>query len=163
MVAKIEPGPGQESVWDYPRPPRLERSRKHVVVRFNGETIASSTRAFRVLETSSPPTYYIPRDDVRMERLTPVDRTTFCEWKGDASYFDIVAGDRSSHRAAWTYDDPTPAFREIKDAIAFYPGRVDECTLDGEAVRPQAGKYYGGWVTDDIVGPFKGEPGTEGW
>ena len=162
-VHRIEPGPGQESVWDYPRPPRLEASSRHVEVRFAGQAIADSHTTLRVLETAGPPVYYIPASDVRMELLRPVDRATFCEWKGSASYFDLAVDGRTSERAAWTYPDPSAPFEAIRDHIAFYPGRVDACLLDGERVRPQPGEYYGGWVTDDIVGPFKGEPGSEDW
>jgi uncharacterized protein (DUF427 family) len=163
MVNRIVPGPGQESVWDYPRPPRLERSSKHVRVVFNGETIADSHRALRVLETSHPPVYYIPLGDVTAENLAPTDRSTFCEWKGAARYFTLVAGDERAIDAAWYYPDPSPAFAAIKDCVAFYPSRVEACYVDGERVESQAGDFYGGWITRDIVGPFKGEPGTWGW
>jgi len=163
-IERVEPGPGQESVWDYPRPPRMEPTSKRLVVVVAGVTVADSTRALKVMETASPPTYYVPPDDVRTDLLRPNDgRTTFCEWKGTASYLDVVVGDRIAARAAWTYPTPRPAFAELSGFVAFYPGRVDEATLDGERVRPQPGGYYGGWVTDGIVGPFKGEPGTEGW
>jgi uncharacterized protein (DUF427 family) len=162
-VHRIEPAPGQESVWDYPRPPRLEASTRHLQVVFGGETVADSRSALRVLETAGPPCYYVPAADVRVDLLTPVDRTTFCEWKGSASYFDVVVDGRTASRAAWTYPEPTDPFGPLRDHIAFYPGRVDACFLDGERVRPQPGEYYGGWVTDDIVGPFKGEPGSEDW
>jgi len=162
---RIEPGPGQESVWDYPRPPRIEPSTRRVRIVFNGVTIADSTRAVRVLETSSPPTYYLPPEDVTPGVLRPAqdERTTWCEWKGRASYVDLVVGDRVSERAAWRYENPRTDFESIAGWIAFYPGRVDACYLDEERVRPQDGTYYGGWVTDEIVGPYKGEPGTEGW
>jgi uncharacterized protein (DUF427 family) len=134
-----------------------------VEVRFGGQTVADSRKALRVLETAGPPCYYVPVGDVRMDLLTPVDRTTVCEWKGTASYFDIVVDGRTAGRAAWTYPEPTEPFGALRDHIAFYPGRVDACLLDGERVRPQPGEYYGGWVTDDVVGPFKGEPGSEDW
>jgi uncharacterized protein (DUF427 family) len=160
---RIEPGPGQESVWDYPRPPRLEACDKHIQVTFNGVVVADTRRAFRVLETSHPPTYYIPAEDVRSDCLVPSGRSSFCEWKGRASYHSIVVGDRRSHDAAWSYPEPSPAFAAIRGHLAFYPSRVDVCTVDGEVVRAQAGDFYGGWITDAIVGPFKGEPGTSGW
>jgi uncharacterized protein (DUF427 family) len=161
---RIEPGPGQESVWDYPRPPLMEPTPKRLRVIVGGVTVADSTRALKVMETASPPTYYVPRDDVRMDLITPSDgRTTFCEWKGTANYFDIRVGEHESARAAWTYEDPRPAFADLAGHLAFYPGRVDEAYLGEERVRAQAGGFYGGWVTDEIVGPFKGEPGTEGW
>ncbi|HWE40224.1 MAG TPA: DUF427 domain-containing protein [Isosphaeraceae bacterium] len=160
---RIEPGPGQESVWDYPRPPRLEKCDMHVQVIFNGVVVADTRRAYRVLETSQPPTYYIPAEDVRADRLEPSGRSSFCEWKGRASYHALVVGDRRSADAAWSYPEPSPAFAAIRGHLAFYPSRVDACTVAGEAVRAQAGDFYGGWITGAIVGPFKGEPGTSGW
>ena len=160
---RIEPRPGQESVWDYPRPPRLEPSTKHVQVVFGGETIADSHRAMRVLETSHPPVYYIPRDDVRMDYLTPTDRRSFCEWKGSAAYFSVAVGHRTAEHAAWTYPHPTADFVPIADCVAFYPARVDDCFVDGERVEAQPGDFYGGWITREIVGPFKGDAGTAGW
>jgi uncharacterized protein (DUF427 family) len=163
MVDRIEPGPGQESVWDYPRPPRLEHSGKHVVVRFAGEGIADTRHAIRILETSSPPTWYVAPEDVHTSFLSPAEGTTFCEWKGTATYYDLRAGEHVSRRAAWTYLYPSAGFEEIAGWISFYPGRVGEATINGEVVRPQPGRYYGGWVTDEIVGPFKGDPGSESW
>lgn len=161
---RIEPGPGQESVWDFPRPPRIERSKRHVRVEFAGRTIAASDRALRVCETAGPPVLYVPPADVDMELLVAVPgHSTFCEWKGHASYLDIVVGHRRASKAAWTYADPTLEFQPLQDHIAFYPGRVDAAYLDDERVRPQPGEFYGGWITDDIVGPFKGEPGTGHW
>lgn len=162
-VVRIEPGPGQESVWDYPRPPRVEESGRHVQVLFNGEAIADSRRAKRVLETSGPPVYYVPPEDVRVEALTPTARRTVCEWKGTAGYFTVAVGDRGAPNAAWCYPNPTPPFAGIAGYLAFYPGRVDACLVDGERVAPQPGDFCGGWITKEIVGPFKGEPGTEGW
>lgn len=156
-------GPGQESVWEYPRPPRLEDSAKHVQVVFNGVVIADSRRAKRVLETSHPPVYYIPPEDARMEYFAPAQGTTFCEYKGAASYYTITVGDRSAAGAAWYYPEPTPAFTAIAGYIAVYPSRMDACYVDGERVTPQPGDFYGGWITKDIVGPFKGAPGTRGW
>ena len=154
-----------ESVWDYPRPPRLEASTKRVRVVLGGSEIADSTRTHRVLETSHPPVYYVPPEDISpgvLERSG--GRGSFCEWKGDASYFDVVGGDgRRVERAAWTYLDPAPAFEAIRGAVAFYPGLMDECTLDGEHVGAQEGGFYGGWITSEVVGPFKGGRGTEGW
>lgn len=152
-----------ESVWDYPRPPRVERERRRVRVLLGDQTIADSSRALRVLETASPPTIYLPREDVRADCLRPARGTTVCEWKGTASYLDAVVGDRVRPRAAWTYPEPKPGFTELRDHVAFYAGRVDACYLDDERVRPQPGQFYGGWITDEIEGPFKGEPGTEGW
>ncbi len=160
---RIEPGPGQESVWDYPRPPRLGPSTKHVQVVFGGEVVADTHRAIRVLETGHPPVYYIPPADVRLDYLTPTDRRTFCEWKGEAAYFTVAVGHRTAENAAWTYPRPTADFAAIAGYVAFYPGRVDDCFVDGERVEAQPGDFYGGWITRDIVGPFKGEPGTTGW
>lgn len=160
---RVEPGPGQESVWDYPRPPRLEATSSHLVVEFAGITVADTTAAYRVLETSQPPAFYLPPADVAMELLQPTTTRTFCEWKGLAHYYSIVVGDRSTRDAAWAYADPTPAFTEITDYVAFYPQRVDRCVVDGEVVEPNEGSFYGGWITSRIVGPFKGGAGTAGW
>jgi uncharacterized protein (DUF427 family) len=159
----IQPGQGQESVWDYPRPPHLEPTSRRVVVRFAGITIADSRRAHRVLETSHPPTYYIPWDDVRMDLLTSGCRTSWCEWKGRAEYLTVRVGDRTAEDAAWRYPEPRSDFAPIAGHIAFYCAAMDRCTVDGEVARPQPGGFYGGWVTDDVVGPFKGGPGTSGW
>jgi uncharacterized protein (DUF427 family) len=150
-------------VWDYPRPPRIEATTRHVVVEFAGATVADSRRALRVLETAGAPCIYLPNDDVRMDLLGGTETSTFCEWKGTASYFDVTVGDRVARDAAWTYRRPTAGYELLRDHVAFYPGRVDSCFLDGEPVRPQPGSYYGGWVTNDIVGPFKGEEGTADW
>jgi uncharacterized protein (DUF427 family) len=153
-----------ESVWDYPRPPRVEPSARHVRVVFGGGVIAESTRAHRVLETSHPPVYYVPLEDVVTGVLEPLrGRTTFCEWKGIASYHDAIGADgRRVERAAWTYLDPSPGFEAIRGAVAFYPALMDECTLDGEVVQAQECGFYGGWITSEIEGPFKGGGGT-GW
>ncbi|UJA19900.1 DUF427 domain-containing protein [Thermoleophilia bacterium SCSIO 60948] len=153
-----------ESVWDYPRPPALVACEPRVTIRFGGETVAESDRAWRVLETASPPTVYVPAADVRMDLLErSAAHGSLCEWKGRATYFDLVVGERRSEAAAWTYLEPTPRFRELAGALCFYPGRVDECLLGGEPVGPQPGRFYGGWMTAEIVGPVKGEPGTLGW
>ena len=153
-----------ESVWDYPRPPRVEPSSHRIRVELHDEVVADTTRAWRVLETSHPPVYYVPIDDVTPGTLIPAgESTTYCEWKGIASYYDVVAGDRRVGRAAWTYHDPRPGFEQIRNAVAFYPGRMDACFVDDELVRAQPGGFYGGWITSDIVGPFKGEPGTSAW
>ncbi len=160
---RVEPGLGQESVWDYPRPPRLEDSDRRVKVVFGGVTLAYTTRAKRVLETSHPPVYYIPPDDIRMEHLTLAGGTSFCEWKGVARYYDIETEERRERRAAWLYPEPVPAYAELEDCVAFYPSLMDACWVDGEKVRAQEGDFYGGWVTSEIVGPFKGGPGTWGW
>lgn len=160
---RIEPGPGQESVWDYPRPPRLERTDSHLVVVFAGVTVADTTRGFRVLETSQPPAYYLPPDDVRLDLLEPSSTTTFCEWKGAASYHSIRVDDRVATDAVWTYRTPVERFAPIAGHLAFYPQRVDACYVDGERVQPNEGGFYGGWITSRIVGPFKGGAGTGHW
>lgn len=157
------PGPGQESVWDYPRPPRVEASDRHIHVIFNGELIAETRRALRVLETSHPPVYYIPLEDVRGDALAPSRQSTFCEFKGAARYYDIRVGDRTARDAAWYYPQPSPGYEALRNAIAFYPGKMDACFVDEEQAHAQAGDFYGGWITSEIVGPFKGEPGTQGW
>lgn len=155
---RIEPGPGQESVWDYPRPPHIEDNPKHIQVVFNGVIIADTRRAKRVLETSHPPVYYIPPIDVQMQYLTETRQNSFCEWKGVASYYTVRVGDRIVENAAWFYPYPTMNFRGLRDYVAFYPGRMDACFVDGEQVVPQPGDFYGGWITSEIVGPFKGDP-----
>lgn len=158
-----KPAEGQESVWDYPRPPRVEPSSKTIKVVFNGVTIAETTNAKRVLETSHPPVYYIPPEDVNMDYFTSTPRNTFCEFKGAASYYTITVGDKSIVDGAWYYDSPSSGFEAIRDYVAVYPAKMDACYVDGEKVRSQEGDFYGGWITSDIVGPFKGAPGTWGW
>ncbi len=154
----IEAGPGQESVWDYPRPPAVVADTRRVVVRAGGEVLAESTQTIRVLETASPPTFYIPAADVRRDLLNQNNRVTGCEWKGPALYFDY--GDIQS--IAWSYPDPRPAFRQIAGHFSFYANRA-QCFVDAERAVPQAGSFYGGWVTSEVVGPFKGDPQTLGW
>jgi len=161
--ARVEPGPGQESVWDYPRPPRVEDSSKHVQVVFNGVTIADTYAAKRVLETSHPPVYYIPPQDIKIDYLEEAQGSSLCEWKGRAGYYTVVVGEKRAERAAWYYPDPRPGYESIRDHVAFYPGLMDVCYVDGERVEPQPGGFYGGWITKDVVGPFKGGPGTMGW
>jgi len=152
-----------ESVWDYPRPPRVEPCPHRVRVEFNGETLADTRRGYRLLETSHPPTYYIPQVDITMEFLKQNARRSFCEFKGDARYWDICAGARTSIAAAWSYPSPTPPYASLRDHLAFYAHRVDGCFVDEERVQPQEGDFYGGWITSNIRGPFKGGPGTRGW
>jgi uncharacterized protein (DUF427 family) len=152
-----------ESVWDYPRPPRIEHCTRHLVVKYDGLVIAATRSSWRVLETSHPPTFYIPPDTVRHELLVPSRRRTFCEFKGRANYWHIQKNKRISTDAAWSYAHPTPAFSCIKDHFAFYPSRVHECYVDGERVEAQPGDFYGGWITSEIKGPFKGDPGTDHW
>jgi uncharacterized protein (DUF427 family) len=158
-----KPGPGQESVWDYPRPPRVEEFAGAITIELGGETIASTQRAWRVLETSHPPTYYLPRDCFREGALRPTSGSSWCEWKGHARYFDVVSAATTAPRAAWTYEHPSPGFGAIAGAVAVMAGSVDRCTVNGEVVEPQPGGFYGGWVTSWVVGPFKGGPGSMGW
>jgi len=152
-----------ESVWDYPRPPRVEPVGRTVRVEVGGEVIAHSDRAVRVLETSSPPAIYLPPEDVREGALRPVSGHSVCEWKGTASYFDAAGGGEVAERAAWGYPAPNPRYTELRDWVSFFPARVGAAYLDDERVTPQAGAFYGGWVTAEIQGPMKGEPGTESW
>ena len=162
-MKKIQPKPGQESVWDYPRPPRLEASPKPIQIVFNNLTIADTEGSYRVLETSHPPVYYLPPKDIKMEYLIPASGQSFCEWKGVAKYYTVVVGEDKAEKVAWYYPQPTPAFEAIKNYVAFYAGAMDACYVDGEKVTPQPGGFYGGWITTDIVGPFKGEAGSWGW
>lgn len=152
-----------ESVWDYPRPPRVEPTERRIRVALGGETIVDTRRAHRVLETSHPPVYYVALDDVVSGALEPSAGHSYCEWKGTASYYDVVAGGKHAERGAWTYREPRPEFEAIRDAVAFYPGWMDACWVDEERVEPQPGDFYGGWITSEVVGPFKGAAGTSGW
>jgi uncharacterized protein (DUF427 family) len=150
-------------VWDYPRPPRIEPTEKPIQVVFGGRTVAETQRAKRVLETSHPPAYYIPPEDVCRKFLEPSSRESYCEWKGMAVYFSVVVGARRAKDAAWSYPEPNARFESIGGYLAFYPGLMDACFVGGVRVEPQPGDFYGGWVTPDIVGPFKGGHGTMGW
>jgi uncharacterized protein (DUF427 family) len=155
--------PGQESVWDYPRPPKLEATAKSIQIISNGVTIADTKRAYRLLETSHPPTYYIPPADIAMDYLQLSNRHSFCEWKGNGSYYTVIIGDKTLVDVAWFYPDPTAEFEAIRNYVAFYAGPMDACYVAGEAVTPQPGGFYGGWITADLAGPFKGVPGSNGW
>jgi uncharacterized protein (DUF427 family) len=156
-------GPGRESVWDYPRPPRLESAARRIRVIDQGLVLADSRRALRLLETSHPPTYYLPPADVRLDLLTPSAPGSFCEWKGWASYFDVRSAGVVRPRSVWTYPEPTDSFHALKDHLAFFAGAFDACLVDEETAQPQPGGFYGGWITSDLEGPFKGAPGTMGW
>jgi uncharacterized protein (DUF427 family) len=156
-------GPGQESVWDYPRPPRCELTTEEIEIRLGGEVIAHTRSSYRVLETSHPPSYYLPVTAFADGVLRAVEGTTFCEWKGHASYYDLVTPAHTAPRSAWTYPSPTAGFEVIRAHLSVMPGLVDECLVDGEVVRAQGGGFYGGWVTSRVTGPFKGGPGTRGW
>jgi uncharacterized protein (DUF427 family) len=158
---KNQRGIATESVWDYPRPPRVEADSRRIVVKSGGIVIADSTSTMRILETSHPPAFYLPARDVDMSLLKPGSRHTFCEFKGTASYYDLIEPNRV-RQVGWTYLDPSPGYEEIKDMICFYPSKV-ECYVADERVTPQEGGFYGGWITGEIVGPFKGAPGTLGW
>ncbi|MBK1724115.1 DUF427 domain-containing protein [Thiocystis violacea] len=158
----LDPGSGQESVWDYPRPPALIAEPRAVEVRQGSEPLARSSHAMRVCETGSPPTIYIPPSDVDMTHLCPSSTRSFCEWKGEAAYLRRANPATDRQDVAWYYPQPFAPFAAIAGWICFYPGRVD-CFLNGERVRAQAGGFYGGWITDEILGPFKGAPGTEHW
>ncbi|MCZ4410497.1 DUF427 domain-containing protein [Cryomorphaceae bacterium 1068] len=158
-----KPKKGQESVWDYPRPPKLEKVTSLVEVFFAGRRIASSNKALRILETSHPPTIYIPPKDIDQEVLTKSNQTTFCEWKGKGNYYHLELGELKVDNAAWYYQEPKAAYSELKNHIAFYPSKVEACFIDGEKAEAQEGDFYGGWITSKIVGPFKGAANTFGW
>lgn len=159
----IPPKPGQESVWDYPRPAVLEDTNKPLKVICNGIILAETTRGKRVLETSHPPTYYFPPEDVKLDYLIEASRRGLCEWKGRCQYYDIQIDERSINQAAWRYFEPTPDFVAIREYYGFIAALMDACYVNDELVTPQPGDFYGGWITADIVGPFKGTPGTMGW
>ena len=157
------PLPGQESVWDYPRPPRIEPVQGRLRVEFAGITIADTTRAVRVIETSGAPVYYFPQEDVKRAFLHPMRHSTLCEWKGLAAYWTLSVRGLESPAATWSYPEPDPGYEELAGRFAFYAGRVDACYVNDERVQPQPSDFYGGWVTSKVVGPFKGAPGTERW
>ena len=156
-------GLGQESVWDYPRPAVVERSGRHVRIVHRGDTVADTRAAIRTLETSHPPSWYLPPADVARELLRPSARRSFCEWKGEAVYWHLELGGALLRDVAWSYPDPTPGFAPLRDHLAFYAGPLEYCTVDDEIVTPQPGGFYGGWITIDVVGPYKGVPGSTEW
>ena len=156
-------GPGQESVWDYPRPPRVEQVARRVLIRLGGEVIVDTDDVVRVLETSHPPVYYLPISAFTAGALTPGEGSSYCEFKGGARYFDVHGGGQLRLRAAWTYPRPAAGFESLTGRVAVYARDMDLCTVDGVEVLPQPGRFYGGWITPEIVGPFKGEPGSLGW
>lgn len=160
---RAEPSAGQESAWDYPRPPRLEKVGARLRVIFCGKSIADTTSGYRVLETSHPPVYYIPPGDIAQRYLQGAPGSSWCEFKGHARYWSLNVDGRVAMNAAWSYPTPSAAFAEIAGHLAFYASRVDQCWVDDERVQPQEGDFYGGWITSRIVGPFKGGPGTRGW
>lgn len=156
-------GPDQESVWDYPRPPAVEAIDVRVTVELGGAVLVDTSDVVRVLETSHPPVYYLPLTAFAADTVVQGRGSSFCEFKGAARYFDLVAGGRRAERAAWEYPSPSPGFEALVGRVAVYAGRVDRCTVDGETVVPQPGHFYGGWITQNVVGPFKGGPGSMGW
>ena len=156
----VEPAPGQESVWDYPRPPALSPSTRLVEVVDGDTVVAKTTGSYRVLETASPPTFYLPPDDIDYRLLVPAAGSSVCEWKGEARY--LALANAPDLPIAWYYSRPRAQFDRIRNFVAFYPGRI-ACLVAGERVQPQPGRFYGGWITSDVVGPFKGEPGTAHW
>lgn len=162
-IQRIEPGPGQESVWDYPRPPRLESVPERLRVEFASAVIADTMRGWRLLETSHPPVYYFPLEDITMDLLRAEAGSSFCEFKGVARYWTIAANGRVARAAAWSYPQPSGAYASLHDHLAFYASKVDACFVGAEKVQAQAGDFYGGWITANIVGPFKGPPGTRFW
>ncbi len=162
-MKRIKPRAGQESVWDYPRPPRVEGVTQTLIVRFGGRRVAESARAFRVLETSHPPAYYIPKGDLDESMLRPNPARSVCEYKGAAVYYDVVVGNDRAEAAAWEYPDPRPGFEALRNHVSFYASKMSECFVGDERVVPQEGDFYGGWITSNVVGPFKGGPGTFGW
>ena len=157
------PGPGQRSVWDFPRPPAVERVLERVQVELAGVVVADTHACLRVCETASPPTYYLPMGDLAREHLRPAAGGSMCEWKGLAHYFDVLVGARDSQQAAWWYPEITSEYRVLADHVGFYASRVDRCTVGDEVVRAQPGRFYAGWITSELTGPWKGEPGTGGW
>ena len=154
---------GQESVWDYPRPPRIEAVDRRVTIDLGGRRIVDTTDVVRVLETSHPPVYYVPIAAFADGSLVPARGSSFCEFKGYARYFDVIGGGKTAQGAGWNYATPSRGFELLADRVAVYAGKMDRCTVDGEEVVPQPGGFYGGWITAEIVGPFKGEPGSWGW
>lgn len=152
-----------ESVWDFPRPPRVETVPWRIRVVHGGEVIVDAPEVVRVLETSQAPAYYVAFEHIADEHLRPNTHRSFCEWKGIATYADVVVGDRVATRAAWSYGEPTPGFEAITGHWAFYAQSLDECWVDDERVLPNDGNFYGGWVTAQVQGPIKGAPGTLHW
>ena len=162
-IRKIKPEPGQESVWDYPRPPAIERVTKHIRIEFNGKVILDNNQSFRILETSHPPTYYLPKSAFRENVLVRTEKTSFCEFKGMAHYYNILLDGKMVPDAAWGYENPIEPYHALKDHICVYAQYMDVCLINDEMVIPQPGGFYGGWITKEIVGPFKGGPETWGW
>jgi len=163
QIKKIKPKAGQESVWDYPRPPKLELFNGHIRIVFNKIIIIDTHQAYRVLETSHPPTYYLPIDQFKKGIFVPNSGTSFCEFKGMASYYDIELNGKKALNSAWYYTWPNASYGAIKNTVSIYAHLMDACYVNGEKVKAQEGDFYGGWITSNIVGPFKGGSGTWGW
>jgi uncharacterized protein (DUF427 family) len=162
-IKKIKPRPGQESVWDYPRPPRLERFNGDIHIVYKQQTIVETSEAYRIIETSHPPTYYLPISHFVQNVLEPTSGSSMCEYKGRAQYYDVVVGDKTAVKSAWQYPEAKGQFAPIRDCVAVYAHLMDACYVNKEKVSAQEGSFYGGWITSNIVGPFKGTPGTWGW
>lgn len=163
QARRARPGPGQESVWEYPRPPLLQPARRLIEVAFGGKTIARTQRALRILETGHAPVYYLPIEDVEPDALELADRVSYCDFKGEARYYHVVGDERRAQEAAWMYAAPKPGYEALAGHVAFYPAPMDRCRVDDAIVTPQPGTFRSGWVTPDIVGPFIGEPGALGF
>lgn len=163
QIKKVKPGKGQESVWDYPRPPKLEAFKGSIRIQFNDEVILETDQGLRVLETSHPPTYYFPKNSFKEGIFKPNPHSSYCEYKGIAGYFDIVVKGKTAKKAAWYYPNPTAPYKDLKDHVCIYAHLMDACYLNDERVKAQEGDFYGGWITSNIVGPFKGGAGTWGW
>ena len=160
---RVIPASGQESVWDYPRPPAIRRCELPIVVELGGQVVCRTDESWQILETSHPPTYYLPREAFSPGALTEAAGSSFCEWKGAAPYLDVQGGAAVATRAAWYYPNPSEPYRALAGHVALYAGRMDRCLVGGVQVQPQPGGFYGGWITPEVVGPFKGDPGTMGW
>lgn len=163
MPQPITPGPGQESVWDYPRPAVAQATTSHILISHGGVVIADTVRAVRALETSHPPSYYVPPSDIAPGRVRRAGGGSFCEWKGQAVYWDVLIDGLVLPQVAWSYPNATGPFETLRDHLAFYAGAFDRCSVDGEPVIAQEGGFYGGWITSRVSGPFKGGPGSQGW
>lgn len=163
QIKKVKPGKGQESVWDYPRPPAIEQFNKHIRIIFNEQIIADTNDSFRILETSHPPSYYLPKSSFKDGTLIKTNKTSYCEFKGMAHYYDIKWEDQRAAGAAWGYQNPTEHYSGIKDHVCVYGHLMDACYIGDELIIPQPGGFYGGWITNNIVGPFKGGPNSWGW
>lgn len=156
-------GPAQESAWTFPRPAIAQPTSSHLLIEHQGRIIVDTRSSVRTLETSHPPSYYIQRSDIAPGALRHASGNSFCEWKGVATYWDVIVGDVVLPRVGWSYANPTPAFASLRDHVAFYAAPFDRCSVDGETVMPQSGDFYRGWITSRVVGPFKGAPGSQGW